>query len=134
MVELTAWGARLPERQRLRVELFYSPADPYAVYLTFLRVGDDEDDVLWVVARDLLRDGLRGPAGLGDIQVWPAEDGVHVTIGLSSDETPEPCLIELSWSLLARFLRHTTDLVSYGAEDMTDAVDDCLAALFGGDE
>jgi hypothetical protein len=53
----------------VNVELTYSSRDPYAVQATF-RTGTTTA-VEWVFARDLLHDGLIGPAGNGDVRVQP---------------------------------------------------------------
>jgi Streptomyces sporulation and cell division protein, SsgA len=56
----------------LVASLHYSADDPYAIRMSF-HVGTDEP-VEWIFARDLLAVGLEGPAGEGDVQVWPTED------------------------------------------------------------
>ncbi|MGH3586536.1 MAG: SsgA family sporulation/cell division regulator [Pseudonocardia sp.] len=53
----------------VNVELTYSSRDPYAVQASF-RTGSTTA-VEWVFARDLLHDGLIGPAGTGDVRVQP---------------------------------------------------------------
>jgi sporulation and cell division protein SsgA len=54
----------------VNVELTYNSRDPYAVQATF-RTGSTTA-VEWVFARDLLHEGLIGPAGTGDVRVQPA--------------------------------------------------------------
>ena len=68
----------------LVASLSYSAEDPYAIRMAF-HVGTDEP-VEWIFARDLLAVGLEGPAGEGDVQVWPGEDsdGEVLNIALSS--------------------------------------------------
>jgi hypothetical protein len=53
----------------VNVELTYNSRDPYAVQASF-RTGSTTA-VEWVFARDLLHDGLIGPAGTGDVRVQP---------------------------------------------------------------
>ena len=53
----------------LVASLYYNAEDPYAIRMAF-HVGTDEP-VEWIFARDLLAVGLEGPAGEGDVQVWP---------------------------------------------------------------
>lgn len=55
---------------RLAVMLSWSVGDPFAVVLVFPRVGGCLGP-RWVVSRELLAAGLEGPAGLGDVQVFP---------------------------------------------------------------
>ncbi|UQW99355.1 SsgA family sporulation/cell division regulator [Streptomyces sp. RerS4] len=53
----------------LTVRWRYSTADPFALSLEVITgVGLD---ARWIFARDLLRDGLRAPTGLGDVRIWP---------------------------------------------------------------
>src|SRR5258708_39318653 len=68
----------------LIASLYYSAGDPYAILMAF-HVGTD-DPVEWIFSRDLLTAGLHGPAGEGDVQVWPGDDhGLGVlNIALSS--------------------------------------------------
>jgi hypothetical protein len=54
----------------LTAEWSYSSQDPYAVLMS-LDTGADQP-VQWSFARDLLASGLLAPAGMGDVQVWPA--------------------------------------------------------------
>ena len=66
--------------------LGYDPADPFAVTVTFVTV---EGDVVWTFARDLLARGLTGPAGEGDVHIWPcvdADGGATVIIELCSPD------------------------------------------------
>ena len=66
--------------------LGYDPADPFAVTITFVTV---EGDVVWTFARDLLARGLTGPAGEGDVHIWPcvdADGGATVIIELCSPD------------------------------------------------
>ncbi|BBH16008.1 hypothetical protein Back2_02950 [Nocardioides baekrokdamisoli] len=57
----------------------YDKTDPYAVTLTF-HAGSG--DVVWMMARHLLLQGLTSPAGEGDIKVYPSidEDARAVTV------------------------------------------------------
>lgn len=134
-VALTTWGVTRPDAERLGIELWYSPADPYAARITFLRDGRRSE---WFVGRDLLRDGLTRLTGQGDAQIWPTDDGVNVAltlVGVDEDTGEERvCLVEMPRSQLAKFLHDSYALVPAGAEDMTDAVDEVLASLLGGDE
>ncbi len=66
--------------------LGYDPADPFAVTVTFVTA---EGDVVWTFARDLLARGLTGPAGVGDVHIWPcldAEGAATVIIELCSPD------------------------------------------------
>ena len=67
----------------VKVDLTYSSRDPFAVQASF-RTGNGTA-VDWVFARDLLHDGLIGPAGTGDVRVRPMPDAPNrVQLELSS--------------------------------------------------
>jgi hypothetical protein len=67
----------------VKVDLTYHSRDPYAVQASF-RTGNGTA-VDWVFARDLLHDGLIGPAGTGDVKVQPMPDNPNrVQLELSS--------------------------------------------------
>jgi Streptomyces sporulation and cell division protein, SsgA len=53
----------------VRALLRWASTDPHTVAVVF-RPGTAVE-VTWLVGRDLLADGLRGPAGLGDVSVLP---------------------------------------------------------------
>ena len=53
----------------VKVDLTYHSRDPYAVQASF-RTGNGTA-VDWVFARDLLHQGMRTPAGTGDVRVQP---------------------------------------------------------------
>lgn len=91
-------------------ELRYSCDDPFAVQM--LLSVDQSPVITWVFGRELLINGISMPAGLGDVQVFPARDGV---------------IIELrSGAVAARLLAHAPDLAEFGAR--------CIAQVPLGDE
>src|SRR6516225_652640 len=63
----------------LVASLYYSTEDPYAIRIAF-HVGLDEP-VEWIFARDLLATGMNGREGVGDVQVWPADESADGTPG-----------------------------------------------------
>ncbi|WP_020672987.1 SsgA family sporulation/cell division regulator [Amycolatopsis nigrescens] len=95
----------------VRVGLSYHPQDPYAVALAF-HAGPGVVD--WIVARDLLADGLLAATGDGDLRVSPAADPSLVLVELS---TPDGAgVFEAPAQELAAFLDRTYDLVGAGEE------------------
>lgn len=54
--------------------LRFDAADPLVVTVEI----DDEN--VWAIARTLLLDGLRGPAGIGDVHIAPYHNRVAVTL------------------------------------------------------
>ncbi|WP_084216478.1 SsgA family sporulation/cell division regulator [Pseudonocardia spinosispora] len=93
------------------VTMSWSHNDPYAVGLRF--PGDD--GVYWLVARDLLASGLSGPAGLGDIAVFPdLANADCLELVLSS---PDGAIaLRIARAELAAFLDATYGHVPAGAE------------------
>jgi Streptomyces sporulation and cell division protein, SsgA len=103
----------------LVASLYYSAGDPYAILMAF-HVGAEEP-VEWIFSRDLLAAGLHGPAGEGDVQVWPGDDhGVGVlNIALSSPFGQAH--FEAPISAIADFLNRTFGIIAAGHE--SDFVD-----------
>jgi hypothetical protein len=65
------------------VTMTWSRDDPYAVGLRF----PGEPGVYWLVAREVLTAGLAGPAGLGDVAVFPdLFDPGYIELVLSSPD------------------------------------------------
>ena len=86
-----------PTMPPVHAELRYRSDDPFAIQL--LLSIDQSPAITWVFGRDLLAEGVRGPAGMGDVQVFPVHDGT---------------IIELrSGDQLARLLSHTPDLIDF---------------------
>ena len=83
----------------VNAELRYHCDDPFAVHL---RLSVDQSPAItWVFGRELLINGARMPAGIGDVQVYPARDGL---------------IIELrSGCVGARLLAHTADIEDFTA-------------------
>ena len=112
----------------------YDAADPWAVRITFPgSSGDAASAVRWVVARDLLLQGLTDPAGEGDVQLFPSidEDGrAAVVMELCSPHGR--LVLQLRTSELHRFLCRTLAVVPLGAESID--LDGMVAELVGRSE
>lgn len=88
----------------------YDPEDPYAVTLSFSAEADRW--VTWNFARDLLHDGLRGSAGLGDVRVHPDTDLLVIEL-----ESPDGyAVVEMERMQAESFLIDTTEAVPIGEE------------------
>jgi hypothetical protein len=131
--------------------LVYDAQDPFAVRVRFGDGGEDEFDrglddgalhgledgpdedggVEWLLSRDLLRSGLTGPAGEGDVRLWPARGGLDVLF-LQLRAPSGEALFELSAAVVGDFLRETEQLVAVGQESEALRVDDELLALLQG--
>jgi len=123
--------------------LVYDSVDPFAVRVRFGDGGaedadtapydapEDDGGVEWLLSRDLLRAGLTGPAGEGDVRLWPARGGLDVVF-LQLRAPSGEALFELSGAVVGDFLRETELLVPAGTESDVLRVDDELSALLRG--
>jgi hypothetical protein len=122
---ITAQNQELPVPALLR----YDSTDPLAVCVDFPpEVSLDGQGVTWTFARALLEEGLRGPAGGGDVHIWPCGRSTtvvefHSPYGLA--------LLRFDTPALRRFLLRTYAVVGAGQEDLGEAVEQGLSALFG---
>jgi hypothetical protein len=98
----------------LVASLCYSARDPYAIRMAF-HVGTD-DPVEWIFSRDLLSAGLGGPAGEGDVQVWPGEDHGLGVLNLSLSSPFGQAHFEAPMISIADFLNRTYGLIAAGHE------------------
>jgi hypothetical protein len=132
-IEQTARGRLVTAQQRctsVAATFRYSSAEPLAVHVGFPPEASLEGDaVTWTFARDLLEEGLERPAGRGDVQLWPCGPG-HTVVELHAPGGI--AMLLFAAPLLRRFLQHTYAAVPAGQEDLQDAVDRGLEALFGG--
>lgn len=121
---ITAEEQELPVPATLR----YVSQDPLAVHLDFpAEVSLEEGGVTWTFARSLLSEGLQGPAGTGDVHIWPCGRArtvmeFHSPYGLA--------LLQFDTAALRRFLARTYAVVGAGREDVSDALEEGLSALF----
>ncbi|WEO99208.1 SsgA family sporulation/cell division regulator [Streptomyces sp. FXJ1.172] len=123
---VTAEDQEIPVSATLR----YTADDPLAVFVDFPAESALEgEEVTWTFARSLLDQGLRAPAGHGDVQIWPygrtrTVVEFHSPHGLA--------LLQFHALALRRFLLRTYDVVAPGQEDVARVVERGLSALFGG--
>ncbi|MER6422974.1 SsgA family sporulation/cell division regulator [Streptomyces sp. NPDC001137] len=122
---ITADERELPVPAMLR----YAATDPLAVHLDFPpEVSLDGTGVTWSFGRALLEEGLRRPAGHGDVHIWPCGQArtvmeLHSPRGLA--------LLQFETAALRRFLLRTYAVVAAGQEDIGAAVEEGLSSLFG---
>jgi hypothetical protein len=122
---ITAENQELPIPATLR----YGSIDPLAVCVDFPpEVSLDGQGVTWTFARALLEEGLSGPAGAGDVHIWPCGRDTtvvefHSPYGLALLQFPTPAL--------RGFLLRTYAVVGAGQEDLDQAVERGLGELFG---
>lgn len=120
-LRLVAAGQVVP----LVASFAYATSDPYAVRAAF-HVGPGEP-VEWIFARSLLADGVKAPAGHGDVLVWPSGDGQVLSISLVSPFGE--ALFEAPACDIADFLAITYRLVPAGSEPGHVDIDAELASL-----
>ncbi|MFF8730967.1 SsgA family sporulation/cell division regulator [Streptomyces sp. NPDC015171] len=112
------------------VTLRYTADDPLAVFLDFpAEAALHGEEVTWTFARALLDQGLRAPAGHGDVQIWPY--GRTRTV-LEFHSPHGMALLLFPAAALRRFLVRTYELVACGQEDVAQVVERGLSSLFGG--
>ncbi|MCL8011645.1 SsgA family sporulation/cell division regulator [Streptomyces sp. AS02] len=123
---ITGEERELPVPAKLR----YASTDPLAVHLDFPgEVSLDGQGATWIFARSLLEAGLRGPAGDGDVHIWPCGPErtvveLHSPYGMA--------LLQFDTPALNRFLLRTYAAVPAGEEDLGAVVERGLTALFDG--
>ncbi|NMI00847.1 SsgA family sporulation/cell division regulator [Pseudonocardia acidicola] len=114
----------------VKVELTYSSRDPYAVQASF-RTGHSSA-VDWVFARDLLADGLLGPAGTGDVRVQPVpHDPGRIELELTSPSGH--AVFTTCAATLADFLDRTFEAVPPTTEYSWLDFDEALSGLLDND-
>ncbi|MFD7229089.1 SsgA family sporulation/cell division regulator [Streptomyces sp. NPDC059881] len=117
----------LPMCMRLR----YEPSDPYAVRVAFTADGSDET-VNWIIGRDLLIDGLKGPVGEGDVQIWPAGERDRGAVYIVLKPPDGVALVEATAQDIKGFLHETEALVPRGSESERIDSDAMLRHLLTG--
>jgi hypothetical protein len=99
-----------PVLPAVQAELRYYSDDPFAVQM-LLSIGQSPA-ICWVFGRDLLTDGLHRPAGIGDVQIYPVDDGVTIELRSGSGSAK---LLAYGPELQA-FIDKTCELVPAGSE------------------
>jgi hypothetical protein len=120
-------GPSLPVLAGLR----YAADDPWAVRVTFHTGGGDDDVVEWMLARQLLTDGISGPVGEGDVRVWPAVRRSERIINLAMASPSGSALFEIDRDAVVEFLQQTYLAVPTGSEEAVVDLDAELALLLG---
>ncbi len=122
-------GPSLPVTTDVR----YDATDPWAVRVAFRTGDEDAVSVEWLFARSLLIDGLSGPAGEGDVRVWPSVRGRSRIVHLAMSSPSGSALFEMDRDGLVEFLQRCYLVVPTGSEgDLVDL--DAELALLLADE
>ena len=112
-----------PEPPMVRAALHYTTQEPFSVRLALSLNG--EPAVQWVFARDLIVQGVRLPAGHGDIQFYPSSEGV--VIELHSPDGDAHLLADRT--RLTEFADAMESLVPKGRESDFYSMDEELTGL-----
>lgn len=92
----------------------YTAADPFAV--TFAVRTRTDRWIEWLVARDLIVEGLTGPAGHGDIRMSPQEVQGYDIVEIEIRSSDGRAVLEVDRDLLRHFLHTSTEMVALGDE------------------
>ncbi|GAA3777245.1 spore wall synthesis regulator SsgD [Streptomyces chiangmaiensis] len=119
--------AAAPRMQSIPATLHYDRRDPFAVRMTFPAPATLEGvEVCWTFARELLRAGLTGPEGHGDVRVRPY--GYDRTV-LEFHAPEGTAVVHIHSTDVRHFLKRTTELVPTGREHLQLDLDHDLAEL-----
>lgn len=92
--------------------LSYTSADPWAVQVSF-HPGGEEEPIAWTFDRSLLRDGLDGKSGEGDVCIWRAD---KLNLGITLSGVDLRALLHAPADAVSAFLAATHALVPVGTE------------------
>jgi Streptomyces sporulation and cell division protein, SsgA len=92
----------------------YTAADPFAVTLGVRTRGDRF--VEWLVARDLVIESLRAPAGCGDIRMSPQQVQGYDIVEIEIRSADGRAVLEVDRDLLTEFVDASATLVPVGEE------------------
>ncbi|GHJ32412.1 MULTISPECIES: SsgA family sporulation/cell division regulator [Streptomyces] len=122
--------ASTPESRAIPACLRYERDDPFAVRVSFPPSASlDGSAVEWTFGRELLAAGLRGPAGSGDVQMWPC--GPRRTV-LEFHAPEGMAMVQFDTGDLRRFLGRSYDVVPEGHEAGELDLEQGLASLLKG--
>lgn len=122
---LDPWGRTVD----VPTTLGYREDDPYAVSLTF---HSHSGDVVWVVSRTLLLQGLAAPTGEGDVKVYPSIDDRARAVVVLDFCSPDGRLVATTSSREVQgFLAKTFAAVPVGTESRHLDLDGLIDALLG---
>ncbi|MET8421763.1 SsgA family sporulation/cell division regulator [Streptomyces sp. NPDC005134] len=95
------------------MRLRYEPSDPYAVRAAFT-LDDSDEAVEWIIGRDLLIAGLKGPVGEGDVRLWPPGERDRGSVYIVLKPPDGVALLEAPAQDIKKFLQETEAHVPIG--------------------
>lgn len=93
----------------------YTAEDPFAVTLGVR--SRSNRFVEWLVARDLVVEALRAPAGCGDVRMSPQHVQGYDIVEIEIRSSDGRAVLEVDRDLLTRFVDASMALVALGEED-----------------
>ncbi|GAB3000691.1 SsgA family sporulation/cell division regulator [Streptomyces pseudoechinosporeus] len=118
------------ERIAVPTRLLYKARDPFAVHLVFH--PDADRAVPWVLARDLLAQGLLRPSGQGDVHLWPVGCGPDAELNIALSSPQGTARLTAPLATVAQWLERTYQSVPVGREADGLDVDGEVARLLHG--
>ncbi|GLZ43284.1 SsgA family sporulation/cell division regulator [Actinokineospora sp. NBRC 105648] len=107
---ISLYGGSTPVRSRWT----YRAHEPFTVAAAFQT--DKDRWVEWIFGRDLLVDGLSGPAGEGDVRLSPDVVDGHAVLVLEIESPDGHALLEMDYEAVQNFLATTAAMVPLGTE------------------
>lgn len=119
---------------RVRLTFNYDPDAPYEVVMDIEDPAEAKDGKTWTISRDVLREGISKPAGMGDVFVAPymgERDGrdLITVITLSSDDGT--CALRFKTRELRPFLTLSFAAVPAGTESERLDIDAAILKILG---
>jgi hypothetical protein len=122
------WALLAGQDATVKVRVSWSPGDPFAVALRFMVGRDEHGDVVWVLSRSVLAQGLWHPAGIGDVHVHP--DGCSVLLRLGSPSGRAVFVFDAAE--LADFLADTDAMFTPAERVWRASMDTAITGLLDG--
>ncbi len=107
---ISLYGGSTPVRSRWT----YRAAEPFTVAAAFQT--DRDRWVEWIFGRDLLVQGLSGPAGEGDVRLVPDVADGRAVLLLEIESPDGHALLEMEYGAVQNFLAATVAMVPLGTE------------------
>lgn len=104
----------------------YAAHEPFSVRASF---QTSDGSVEWVISRDLLSQGIREPAGDGDVSVWVEGDGDASVYCLQLTSPNGQALMEAPLHQVRSFLNRTFEVVPSGSETSWISIDNLIDQL-----
>ncbi|MFJ6438246.1 SsgA family sporulation/cell division regulator [Streptomyces sp. NPDC091416] len=114
-------------RALIPVRLYYNDTDPYAVQFSFDVTPDQV--VRWTFARELLAQGLKTPAGLGDVKITPVGPQRDRTLSIELESPDGYARLEGAAGPIEEWLTLTYAAVAPGQESKAVDLDTLLDEL-----